>query len=158
MASSYKAEQRTGTLAQALSDAASDLSGLRDEMRDWADNMEGNNMGHLDKCQEARDCADLLDCADQLPSDPPDAVKDAALTWSDSVNRRKGRGESRAVRRDNAVARLRAVIEHCDEWLEENEDDGNNPVPDGYDDVEAFRDEVQSVADEVEGAEFPGMY
>ncbi len=41
-----------------------DVEALREEMVEWRDNMEGNDMTHLPKFDEVQECADMLDVAE----------------------------------------------------------------------------------------------
>lgn len=148
MASSYKIIDCKGLLSEALS-SLSDLEALRDEMREWADNMSSNNMGHLDKYQEVEDCANGLDGVDNVDLTLPAGVEDVEITWHEARNRRKGRGESRAIRRDNAVAALQAAKEHIEDAHEEGK---------RTDEVNQFLSDLQDLIDEAEGVDFPGMY
>lgn len=162
MASSYKAEGRTGNLASVVGDAFGVLQSLRDEMREWADNLENGNLGHTQKCQDVASCADELDnVADDEP-EVPASLGDLEVTYTEMVNRRKGRGPSRATQRDNATGMLEAAIQALDaleEQTEEAETPENEELAEALEqEIQTLRDELQNVIDTANGAEFPGMY
>jgi hypothetical protein len=152
--SAYKAVPVKGTADSFLDDGYSDLETLGEEMRERSDNMEGANMGHLPACEQATEAADVLEQIVANRVDLPEAVQDLEVSTNDWVNRRRGRGESRAHRRDNAAGRLSAVTQALREWL----DDEKNEEHDDREEVETAADQLEEQAGEAEGVEFPGMY
>lgn len=52
-------------MGEIVSIAYSDLRDLRDEMQEWFDNMDANNLGHTQKAQDVETCAQQLDSADE---------------------------------------------------------------------------------------------
>ena len=169
----YKTVITKSTIADAVSAAFGEFQSLRDEMRERADNME-EKFSATDLYQRVSECADALDgFADEEPEMPNDDVGALDVEVAESVNRRKGKGPSRAVRCGNACAALQAVIERCEglttdevamgEWLAKI--NGEHPIKDGAvsaDDAEEVLDELiqscQAALDEAEGLDFPGMY
>lgn len=173
---SYKATTEKCTVADAVNNGYSELQCLRDEVREWADNMEGNNLGSTPKYEEVSACADQLDSVADDEPEVPEGISGAALEVTQMVNTRKGRAPSRATRRDNAVAYLicaREAAEERSEALGKEKDDLENQDPEDNkpgDDakiaeieqeieaLEELQDSLQNAVDEAEAAEFPGMY
>lgn len=150
---SYKLVMEKCSLADAVSNGYGELQGLRDEMREWAENMEGGNLGQTTKCQDVAAVADTLDeFADNEP-DVPETLGAIVVDVPLQHNKRKGRGDSRAVRCGNAVAYLRAVMDYCQEYLE----DESNPQ-EARDAAEELADNLDNPVSEADGIEFPGMY
>src|SRR5712692_3137801 len=74
---------------------ASEVSGLRDEMQEWHDNLEGANMSHLPKFEEVEECLSALeDVADDLERtvdslfEQLDKLPEAATVLTSHVQRR----------------------------------------------------------------------
>lgn len=164
----YKFEQRQTSLTAAIGDAYSELQSLRDEMREWADNLENGNLGHTDRGQRVAEAADALD---NVADDEPEMELgefDPQITYAEQINRRKGKPASRSVRCSNASSMLGAVIEALEtemEKLEEGEDDVDlkeeaegDDKDDPKEKLEELRDHLQNTVDEIDGIEFPGMY
>lgn len=178
----YKQVQITGTISDFVSEAVSEIESLKEEISSWAENMEGNNLGHTPKGEEVRECADALDSLSE--PNAPDCV-DAALggytlTTSESAPTRRRQTPSRAVRRDNAVSRLTAVVcairddeeeireclrvHHHELLFDENEpkrdisEEVDSLVDGDYDELTSYAEELESYYGEVEGIEFPGMF
>lgn len=157
--SSYKTVQEKMTIADAISAGYGELQCLRDEMRDWADNLENGNLGSTQKFQDVSDCADMLD---SVADDEPDyggvelqLAKE--ITVGVQQNTRKGRGPSRAVRCGNACAYMQAGVDAI-EALMEDMSEAKNGDENSKETLEELRDHVQNAIDEASGAEFPGMY
>lgn len=133
-------------LADAISGAFSEFQSLRDEMGDWAGNMEGANMEHLPKYDEVSEARDALEQFCDNEPDVPEAFKEVKIDITE--NHRKK--QSRSDRHDTAIQWLYKAVE----WLEDDE------VTEGEhsDEAETLRDELQQVIDEAEGVSFPGMY
>lgn len=108
-------------------------------------------MGHTSKYDEVSTAADELENVEEV--ELPGNVGELQVTWSEAVNKRKGRGPSRAVRRDNATAALDAAIEALREYGDDEEHS-----EDERDAATAAADELESAKDAAENAEFPGMY
>jgi len=109
--SSYKNEQVHTTVSDAIDDAFAEFQALRDEMAENVSNMEnaGTGLENTAKFQATQEAHDTLDqFADNQP-DVPDAAEGLAVSVHLQVQKRKGRGTSRAVRYSNAVALLEAA-------------------------------------------------
>lgn len=144
MGSNYKTVARVTTVADAVSAAYSELQALRDEMREWADNMEAGNLGQTSRYEAVNECADQLDqVADDEP-EVPEGLGALPVTVHDSQNRRKGRGLSRAVRCGDATGHLEAAAS----VLEDQEGE----------EAEELAQKLREAADEASAADFPGMY
>lgn len=163
MSAAYKFVQVTHTAADAVSSAYGELQALRDEMRDWADNMEGGNLGHTEKCSQVSECADTLDPADNEP-EVPECLAATSVTYGEAVSSRKGRSPSRSTRCSNAVGALEAVKDAAAtvmDGLEQRKLDGElteGKAQDAIDELQTFLDELDEAIDAGESAEFPGMY
>jgi hypothetical protein len=57
----------------------SEVESLAEEMRTWADNLEGGNLGSTSKCEEVSECADELEGVEvpDVPSAPGEATREA---------------------------------------------------------------------------------
>lgn len=115
--SPYRTEQRSTDVAGAIADAFAEFQSLRDEMAEARDNMSAANMEHLPKYEMLETAHDALDAfADNEPT-IPDCAEGLAVVWTAQVNRRKGRGESRAVRLANAMSLLDGVVSALEEQI-----------------------------------------
>jgi len=147
--SSYKFEPRTGTISD-ISSAFSELTSLAEEMREGYDNMESNGLGSTSKCERYGEAADALEGITEV--EPPDELASLPITYTEMVNRRKGRGPSRDVRRSNAIAILQAAIEAANEATE------NTDIINAEVDIDTFVTDLENAVGEAEGIDFPGMY
>lgn len=154
-------------VADALSSGISDLEGLRDEMRDWYDNMpeslqNGDRGGRIQEAAEALDNVDCIALGDELENekDDNDKLRLGGIRFSYPVNKR--RNLSKSARRDEATGLLRAAVEAVRGHLAEKEaaataadapETGEEEV-----DVSSELDELESLIDDAEGVEFPGAY
>lgn len=149
MGGSYKSVNCEGTVSS-VSDAFSELESLKDEMTEWRDNLEEKFSG-TQKYEDVSACCDELEQVDEV--EVPEVIGEVKIAYSEMRNRRKGRGESRSVRRDNAVAVLQAAKDAAENWLEGLPEDDENK-----DQVSTFIDELDTQIGYAEGAEFPGMF
>jgi predicted nucleic acid-binding Zn-ribbon protein len=166
----------------AIEIATSEIESLRDEMTEWAENMESSPLEHTEKCGRVREAADALDNAfNELESAHDDldrAMEDVGENLS--VNdvqyvefvAYKGRSLSRADRMGNAVTAAYAGIDAYTNALDAREGGSKPTDPDLSAELEeelekreekfdAVRDAVEAIRnaiEEAEGVEFPGMY
>ena len=138
---SYRQVYSAKTIAEAVAEATEALSVLGDEMREWADSLV-ENFSHTEKYEVVSETASELEDVDDI--DVPAEVKDVEVKFYTAEPKNKKRAPSRAIRRDNAVAGLEAVIEAM-------EDDEREAVED-------FRGEVEELRDKVQDLDFPSMY
>lgn len=152
----YKSVQRSGTLADALGDAFQELEDLKDEMMEWRDNMDGTGLENTEKFEEVEAAADVLDNIEavELPAELED-VGNESIEYVEMVNRRKARGQSRAVRCGNSVAIIEAAILRLEESRDAANESGESGRADAIEDVLG---ELESAKDEAEPIEFPGMF
>jgi hypothetical protein len=143
----YKQEVREVSIADAVSGAFSALEELASECREIVDNAS-EGLSQSQRIQTLDETAGQLESLSEAAV--PEKFGEIRVKYFEAT---KKRGVSRAVRCSNAVTALQAVVEACDERLEElaEEDDARA-------DVETLRDECQTAIDEAEGCEFPGMY
>lgn len=159
----YKFVQVTHTIADAVSGAYGDLQNLRDEMRDWADNLEDGNLGHTEKFDRVSECADAFDPADNEPEIPA-CLEGVNVVYGEAVSTRKGRSASRSTRCSNAVGALEAVKDAAEAKQEEVRQRGADgeateaKTEETVDELQAFLDELDEMIDAGQSAEFPGMY
>jgi hypothetical protein len=146
---SYRLENVEGTVSS-IEDAYSAIAELGEEMRSNADNMQGTNLEQTEKYTATEEAADTLE-AISAP-DVPDVISELAMSWSESINKRKGRGPSRDVRLGNAIAILHAAVEVAQSWA------ADNPDHDDHDDVEQFISDLEDTISDTENVEFPGMF
>lgn len=146
--SAYRSEQRTSTVGSAIVDAVAELSELASEMRERADNTpEGLQNGET--YQTVDSTASELEGVDA--PDVPDSLSDIPVTYTEMVQRRRGRGTSRATRCANACAQLSGAADALEEWLQTERTDEQQS------EAETLRDECQAIVDTCEGLDFPGM-
>lgn len=153
---SYKSQQEKDSLENAFTTAKSDLEGLQEEMESWFDNLPENlqSSERGERIQEANDA--LVNAMDQLPDDLdelPEGVRNLEITYHISVNKRKGRGESRDVRCGNACAMLEAVADALDDQAKG--EDFNEELQSM---IEEAAESIRTGKDEAESVEFPGMF
>jgi hypothetical protein len=137
-----KYETRKVKLIDAVEEAMTDLEDLRDEMSDWAGNME-EKFSHTEKYERVLEAADALEQI-QRP-DVPDHLADSEIEIAQVLPRSKSKGLSRNDRRFNAISIIESVMEHLDQL--ENDSD-----------AQTLRDELDQITSEADGVEFPGMY
>lgn len=162
---SYRSEHRTDSLESAVSSALSEIESLKDEMDEIKSNMENANMEHLPKYETASEAYDALDSAQE--PDVPEAVGELSVEYNEEVNKRKGRGPSRAVRLSNAVAQLQACVAALEYYESARQDIADNEdaetvdqevAQSEIDEASELRDELETIINDVENVEFPGMY
>jgi len=159
-----KYQARELTVADAVSEAFSELQQLGEEMRDAFDNtpesLQGSGVG------EARgEAADALENLSE--PDAPDELAAIMVNWSVRVRTpSQQRKLSRADRRDDATSTLSAVIsklEDIRDYEPETDDEGKVTGEREFSEEQVdaagdFIDEVQNLIDEAEAVTFPGMY
>lgn len=148
----YKVVPIETTVAAAIGDAMSEFQSLGEEMRETADNMEGANMGHMQKCQDASEAADELENHTDEP-DVPEFLQDLKVTTTELRNRNKRRGPSRAIRFSNAQSLIQAARDAVKEFAD-SEDPGRK---------EEEAEEADQLASDLDehcefDVNFPGMY
>ena len=142
----------TNSAEDCLVGGTEDIGSLKEEMEEWASNMESNSMEHLPKYDEVNETKDALENAHsglELLT-VPDALAKVMVTYTMDTRRK---AQSRAARLDNACAPLDGVLDAARAWLE-----GNEHGSDGYDEVDQFADDLENALDEARNVSFPGMY
>jgi chromosome segregation ATPase len=184
MSSKYKSKTEEFAVADALSIANQEIADLADEMRTWADNLEGGNLGHTDKAQRVAEAADSLEGIEQQ-EDLHEEAESARCTVTIQVVRSARYSPSRAVRAANAAAMLQAAagaiqdrISELEELKREHELKHEEPqegatadgpeaeacadeiarIEDAISELESQADSIEQAASELEGIEFPGMF
>lgn len=173
---SYRGEKRTSTVASAVADAVSDLTSLGEECREIVDNAS-EGLSQTQRIQTLDETASALEDAQE--PDIPEPLSDIPVTYVEMVQKRKGRGSSRATRRDNAVAMLDAAVEALQGFGDAMEEAkgavaGGTATPDQQrmvgavveaadneedgPDIEGLIGEIEEIKNNVEGVDFPGMY
>jgi hypothetical protein len=150
MGRSYKSIN-VETTVSSVADAFASLQSLGEECREIVDNAN-ENLQQTSRIQTFDETASTLENI----SEPtiPECVADLPITVYTQQSARKGRSESRSVRRDNEVSVLRSAQEAVSTWLEDDE----NEKHEEREDVEQFANDLEEVASEAEGCEFPGMF
>lgn len=138
-------------LLDAILEALSDVEGLGQEMRDWADGMPDALQGGS-KYDEVNEAADTLE--EQGGNDPIDMetmafLNDVKVTIQDPTPRK--RGYSRDARLSHARDILYAVVAGLLEYYI----DKHTPEA-GI--AESLKDDVETIVSELEGVTFPGMF
>jgi hypothetical protein len=165
-------------LAGALADGISDVENLKEEMEEWANSLESNNMEHLPKYDEVTEAKDALENGlDGLQGiEVPEFLGD--LDASFTIDTRK-KAQSRSYRLANAMNAIDAAKCAAESWLEEHdelelpseddepaEDDDGEPITQEMieerdrqrEAAEEFVNEVENAYAELENVSFPGMY
>jgi chromosome segregation ATPase len=168
----------TAELSGALDGGTSSVEELKDEMEEWASNLESNSMEHLPKYDEVNEAKEALESAvDALQSiDTPEFITDLEVKFTRDTRQS---ANSRSGRLDNARNELDAALSGAQAWLDDNEElEANDPAdPDSYDEneetvtdeavterndereaVQTFVDELESAISELDNVSFPGMY
>jgi hypothetical protein len=124
----------TESTRDAVSNAFSEASDLRDELQDWLDGIP-ENMQNGSKAEQLQEAINILENV-QEPEYPDELDKQVTTRlWS-------GRKVSRPKRMSNAISRLSVVIEAI-------EDDEQ---------LTDFKTDLENAAGEWETVEFPGMF
>jgi len=144
----YRSKECTGTVSS-IDDAFSELQSLGEECREVVDN-SGDQLANTSRIQTLDETASTLENFSEF--DIPECVAEVAITYTELEPTRKGRAASRVVRRDNAVAVLRAALDVLEEWQAEQ------AAHDDIEEVEELARCVSEMVDDAEGCEFPGMY
>jgi hypothetical protein len=165
----------------AWEDGKSEVESLKEEIGEWKDNLEGNNMEHLPKYEEVSECADTMESAlDTLEGiDFPECLSDVPVNYTQDTRQS---AQSRNGRLSNALSALYASKEAGEAWLEENpelelvdlseRDEEDQELDEGESDdqqavdaresdrsaVEEFINEMDNAIGELENVSFPGMY
>lgn len=160
----------------AFSSGREDVTSLKEEMEEWKDNLEGNNMEHLPKFEEVSECFDALDngVGTLEGIEVPSCLDGVTVAYTTDTRQSAG---SRSGRMANALNALDAAKSACEAWLEENpeleadEAEGYDGDPDDFiseeavqereterGEVEEFMNELENGYSELENASFPGMY
>jgi hypothetical protein len=145
---------REASLADAISEAFSELACLGEEFREICDNTPDSLQST--SVYEAREST-----ADELESlsepDVPEELQDLKVVIQDPKPKR--RGYSRAARRDQAVYIMDLCIQALQERVDELEsDDERGKVGDHQKDLaESLRDDLDAAKDTADSCEFPGM-
>jgi len=153
--------QRSSSIDGAVSDGLSEVQELKQEMEDWASNMESSNMEHLPKYEEVNECKETLEeHADSEPTIPdafPEGLEDK-VDWQEPMAKRAGH-ISRALRLDQALAGVSAAKDHVQGFLDEHDDDDACWTEDcERSEWENYLSELETIVDGLEGVSFPGMY
>lgn len=133
-------EEVQSTIGGAIEFAVSEIQGLRDEITEWRDNLDGANMSHMPKYDEVSECADYLDNIDEL--DGLDLGDAADITCNYTIDTRR-KASSRAGRMGNALSALSAAMSELETIV---------------DTLTEAKDTVENIQGEMENVDFPGMY
>jgi len=144
-----------GTPSGLIQDAFTDIEGLKDEMEEWKESLEGANLEHLPKYEEVEQAVECLDQATQ--EDFSDTIKviedrfDEQLgTIETIVMHPRRRYATRAIRLALAVGPAEQVIETIEAKLDEdNQADAEFQVQ---------LDEIKDALESANEVDFPSMY
>lgn len=171
-------DPRTADVSGAFESGTSVVEELKDEMSEWADNMESNSMEHLPKFEEVSEARDALEAAlDNLQGiECPDFLGEIEVTYTQDTRQS---ANSRAGRLDNARQELDAALAGAQQWLDEHEElEQNDPEDEEEGDADAdavtedevierqeqreaaeeFVNELEGAISELDSVSFPGMY
>lgn len=165
----FKRVERTTTVEAAFEDAKADIESLRDEMTEWAENMESNGMEQLPKYDEVNEAKESLESAvssleDVDISTLPDALRETEVKYTE-VRPYGRKPEPRWMRLSNCVSMLHAAKDAIsaaeDESLQEKVDaeeaDENEEETEEVD-FGAIGNGIDEAIDYAEAVSFPGMY
>lgn len=156
-----KTISREVTLEDLFNDAKSIVEELKNEMEEWAGNMEGTSLENTSKYQSVSDARDTLEYGlDDLERIDIDAVQEDVLTRKVTVNEFHKYGKklpSRADRLGNATEALNVVVTELRLFVEElyEHEEGNE---DAIALLEQTADDIEEAIGNVESVDFPGMY
>lgn len=155
----------TKPLGEWYEDAKSDEESLRDEMTEWRDNMESNNMENVPKFDEVQQAAESME-AQELPGEVPEALAAIPVAVSPEVllltarHRHRKERTGRGWRHSENLGILEAVKDTLREHIEKLQEK-DNPTDEEAElitDAEDFLQEIETYTDEVESVDFPGMF
>lgn len=145
-----KTIERKHELADAVSEAYSEVQALRDEMSEWRDNIE-EKFSQTSKFEMIDEAVNILDnYADNEP-DVPESLKKIEVVYHQMLPRSRRKGLSRSARRDNATMILQAVWDKLDDLVS-----NQGTIP--QDDAESLMTDIETAKDEIDAVEFPGMF
>lgn len=167
-----KMKPATSTVADAVSNAFSDIESLKDELQEWYDNLP-ESFQNGSKGEALQEAVSNLEGTSE--PDIPEYASGIEVSYIEYA----GRYVSRSKRRDNCVSMLQAVceavrdaasalgdLEYVDGKLKvgevgsivgeepDTEDERDSIVSE----LESFADDCENASSEWESAEFPGMY
>jgi hypothetical protein len=143
-----KYEEIKSTIADAVSSAIGELTALAEEVREVVDNASGG-LENTPRIQTLDETATALEEIEDIEID--ERIGKLEISYNQEKSNRKGRGLSRASRRDNAVQIFDAVLEKLGE-LEPQESNDNEP------DYTSLINDLEVIKENAEGVEFPGMF
>ena len=155
----------------AFARGSEDIAGLKEEMQEWQESLESNNMEHLPKYDEVQEAVNALESAsDTLEGiEFPECLSDVDVTWHEDTRKS---ATSRSARMSNAynaldAAKCAAEIlletmtepEEGDDEAEAAESDEDREARESnIEAVELFISDLESALGDLEGVSFPGMY
>lgn len=129
---------------------------LKDELEEWRDNLEANEMTHLPKFEELEDALSYFEEWDQLKDEFPDFEWPAG--WLDqevkfTIDTRKAKRNTRHTRLSNVLNGVHAVYDWIEGQTAEDElsTDQLNTIGTQLDTLRAMMDALESVS-------FPRMF
>jgi hypothetical protein len=145
----YKMNHIKTTVADAVSNAFSDLNGLAEEIREVVDNASGTNFENTQRIQTLDETASTLEGL----SEPEINENMGKLEVEYRESLPSGRkGLSRRMRCENAISALDAAIAVLQEKADEL---GEGDQQEEY---EGLVNELEDIKGNAETCEFPGMY
>lgn len=146
-------------IVSAIDQARDIVEGLKDEICEWRDNMESNNLGSTPKYEEVEECASALESVEV--SENPDGLPPLSFVDLPSANTSRGHRSAHAVNLLSTAADLiRTFYQEADGRVLEKDsgDNGEETLHPNRDEHETFADDLDSVASELEDISFPGMF
>tara|TARA_Y100000310_G_C20225164_1_gene597576 strand:- start:28 stop:501 length:474 start_codon:yes stop_codon:yes gene_type:complete len=145
------------TLEEAVDTFKSSVEDLKDEIEDWKSNLEGNDMTHLPKYEELKECVSILEeVVDKLEDvELPDVVKELEVSYTQRT-RKVDCG------RNNRMANATTIGESAScvlvEWVDEQNDGDVDNIPDSVDEASSASDRLEEAIDQCNEVDFPRMY
>lgn len=149
---SYKSVAEKGELGSVVSDAYSQLEDLAGELEEWKSGLEGTALKNTSRYEMLNEAVDAL--GNKSEPDVPDSLDKIEVGYSISVKRNKKAGCSRAVRLENIVGMMQAVVEELDSVIN-NEDEKDE---DKKEEAETLKSELEDTIGEIDGTDIPGMF
>jgi len=153
------------TLEALVCDAYCAVEGLRDELTEWQESLESNDMEHLPKYEEVSETAmqleqavDELDTLNNLVGDLPDEIQNQMLDYTYDSRRKAG---ARWGRLYNAQVMAQTVLDAGRDALEtaqKKADEAETDLPEQMEELEEALNSWEDAITTTQEVCFPGMY
>ena len=153
------------TLEALVCDAYCAVEGLRDELTEWQESLESNDMEHLPKYEEVSETAmqleqavDELDTLNNLVGDLPDEIQNQMLDYTYDSRLKAG---ARWGRLYNGQVMAQTVLDAGRDALEtaqKKADEAETDLPEQMEELEEALNSWEDAITTTQEVCFPGMY